>query len=199
VKSFETLPSSSVLGGVKVLCADNSEYHGDVLVGADGAYSSVRQHMYKLLREQNSTKSDTGKRDRISSSFISIMGETRRDLEEDQYEFIKGLDATLGTVLGHNNNPYSWTVSNMHGNSICWIVTKYLKSSVHKTASCSERDTDVHSMIMEVRDFPVPCGKDAKTLGDLIDLTVLEDTSRVMLEDKMFETWYSGRAVLLGD
>ncbi|KAG0327747.1 hypothetical protein BG004_002702, partial [Podila humilis] len=33
--------------GVDVRCADNSLYHADIIVGADGAYSAIRQAMYK--------------------------------------------------------------------------------------------------------------------------------------------------------
>lgn len=35
---------------VMVRCSDNSSYHGDILVGADGAYSAVRQQLYKELK-----------------------------------------------------------------------------------------------------------------------------------------------------
>ncbi|KAG0085038.1 hypothetical protein BGZ93_000883 [Podila epicladia] len=37
---------------VMVRCSDNSSYHGDTLVGADGAYSAVRQNLYKSLKEK---------------------------------------------------------------------------------------------------------------------------------------------------
>lgn len=36
--------------GVKIRCSDNRTHHGDILVGSDGAYSAVKQHMYKELR-----------------------------------------------------------------------------------------------------------------------------------------------------
>lgn len=39
--------------GVVVNCADNSSYEGDIVVGADGAYSAVRQSLYKQLEKQN--------------------------------------------------------------------------------------------------------------------------------------------------
>ncbi|KAF9309489.1 hypothetical protein BG003_009704 [Podila horticola] len=36
-------------------------------------------------------------------------------------------------------------------------------------------------------------------MGDLIDRTPKELISKVMLEEKLFETWFGGRVVLLGD
>lgn len=57
------------------------------------------------------------------------------------------------------------------------------------------------AMSKEVRDFKVPGGKDGKvrTLGDLLDRTPKGLISKVMLEEKVFDTWYGGRTVLLGD
>lgn len=54
------------------------------------------------------------------------------------------------------------------------------------------------SMAKQVRDFRIPCGE-YKTIGNLIDLTPKELMSKVMLEEKLFKTWYGGRTVLLGD
>lgn len=36
--------------GVMIRCSDNTSYHGDILVGSDGAYSAVRQHLFKILK-----------------------------------------------------------------------------------------------------------------------------------------------------
>jgi len=52
------------------------------------------------------------------------------------------------------------------------------------------------AMCNEVRDFPFPHGV---TVGDYIDRTPKELISKVMLEEKLFETWHGGRTVLLGD
>ena len=38
--------------GVTISCADNTTYHGDILVGADNALSAVRQHLYKEFKER---------------------------------------------------------------------------------------------------------------------------------------------------
>lgn len=52
-------------------------------------------------------------------------------------------------------------------------------------------------MCKQIKDFPVP--RNNLTLGDLIDMTPKEYISKVMLEEKLFDTWYGGRMVLLGD
>lgn len=57
------------------------------------------------------------------------------------------------------------------------------------------------AMSKQVRNFKVPGGKDGRvlTLGDYIDRTPKELMSKVMLEEKVFQTWHGGRTVLLGD
>lgn len=60
------------------------------------------------------------------------------------------------------------------------------------------------SMCKEVRDFPIAGGaQDApegvRTLRTLIDNTPKDLISKVMLEEKVFKTWYHQRTVLIGD
>ena len=54
-------------------------------------------------------------------------------------------------------------------------------------------------MCDETKNFPVPVGDGKMTLGDIYNLTPKELISKVMLEEKVFDTWHSGRVVLLGD
>ncbi|KAG0353157.1 hypothetical protein BGX24_007338, partial [Mortierella sp. AD032] len=55
-------------------------------------------------------------------------------------------------------------------------------------------------MCDETRNFPVPIsGGKIHTLGDLYDLTPRECIAKVMLEEKIFDTWHYRRSVLLGD
>jgi hypothetical protein len=46
------------------------------------------------------------------------------------------------------------------------------------------------------RGFRVPIGG---TIGGLIDATPREAVSKVMLEEKLYTTWYHCRTVLMGD
>lgn len=39
--------------GARVNCADGSSFDGDIIVGADGAYSPVRQGLFKWLKSIN--------------------------------------------------------------------------------------------------------------------------------------------------
>ncbi len=55
-------------------------------------------------------------------------------------------------------------------------------------------------MCKDVHDFPIPGGIDGNlTMGVLIDNTPKELISKVMLEEKVFDTWFADRTVLLGD
>ena len=51
-------------------------------------------------------------------------------------------------------------------------------------------------LIQVVRDFPVTFGG---KLGNLIEATPKNGISKVMLEEKLFETWHHGGIVLIGD
>lgn len=54
-------------------------------------------------------------------------------------------------------------------------------------------------MCKQVKDFPVLSGDGTKTLNDLFELSPKHLISKVVLEEKIFKTWFSGRTVLLGD
>ncbi|KAG0325770.1 hypothetical protein BG000_001684 [Podila horticola] len=57
------------------------------------------------------------------------------------------------------------------------------------------------ALAREVRPFKIPGGKVGKvrTLGDYIDKTPKDLLAKVMLEEIVFDTWFGGRTVLLGD
>lgn len=84
------------------------------------------------------------------------------------------------------------------------MVIQYLTKSSSKSDDkfCNSEwgPEATEAMCNEVRQFKVP-GKDGKvlTLGDYIDRTPKELIVKVMLEEKVFDTWYCNRTVLLGD
>ncbi|KAH7044690.1 hypothetical protein BKA57DRAFT_494570 [Linnemannia elongata] len=182
--------------GVMIRCADGTTYHGDILVGADGAHSGVRQALYKRLTKAGTlAPSDANE---LNKGFICMVGTTKA-LDPAKYPGVDDKVARCNQIIGNNNN-YCWSAFSVPGNRICWNVILQLstvkESSEHKFKNSEWGPETSEPMIKEVRDFLIPFGG---TLGDLIDATPRDNISRVFLEDKMFETWHHGRTVLIGD
>ncbi|KAF8944949.1 hypothetical protein BGZ47_003453 [Haplosporangium gracile] len=73
---------------VEIACADSSKYQGDVLVGADGAYSSVRQCLADL-----------------KCGFVTVVGATD-PLDLEKYLMLKDEYSFFSQVIG-DSEPYS--------------------------------------------------------------------------------------------
>ncbi|KAF9212614.1 hypothetical protein BGZ59_006516 [Podila verticillata] len=187
--------------GVMVRCSDNSTHHGDILVGADGAYSAVRQHLYKLLKEKK--KLPTSDATPMPYSCVCLVGQTEV-LDVEEFPDLKSEICQFYSVLGVQNM-CTWLTVPMKKNTVCWMVIQFLNKEAVKSNDSfrnSEWGTKAaEAMCREVRGFKVPGGKGGKQLilGDYIDRTPKEFISKVMLEEKVFGTWYGGRTVLLGD
>ncbi|KAK3825579.1 MAG: hypothetical protein J3Q66DRAFT_328072 [Benniella sp.] len=182
--------------GVTIHVADGSTYHGDILVGADGAYSGVRQGLFKLMEEENTLPS-ADKVD-MEVGYISMVGISDPQ-DPEKYPALKLEHSVFSRVIG-DGVPLSYNTITVPGNRICWGMTVQLdtsKTSKNMTFKNAEWGPEANeSMINEIRNFPSSFGG---VIGDLIDATPRDKISRVYLEEKMFETWYHGRTVLIGD
>ncbi|KAF9324164.1 hypothetical protein BG006_000810 [Podila minutissima] len=170
--------------GVTIRCSDNSEYVGDILVGADGAYSAVRQNLYKELKLAKKLPASDDVP--LPFSCVCLVGQTTPQNPEDFPHLQLELSQFI-TVLGENNT-YKF-------------LTKETSKSNDSFRNSEWGPEAAEVMCKEVRHFKVPGGKDGQilTIGDLIDRTPNDLISKVMLEEKIFDTWYGGRTVLLGD
>ncbi|KAF9389020.1 hypothetical protein CPC16_006107 [Podila verticillata] len=184
--------------GVTIRCSDESTYHGDILVGADGAHSVVREHLFKLLKGNNQLpRSDD---DGLPSDCVCLVGQTEV-LDPKDFPEMKLSRSKFDCVL---DDEYVWATVTTFRNSICWIVVQHLNSTTSKSIN-SSRSSDwsseaAEAMCNQVRHFQIPGGKDGNlTLGNIIDRTPKDRISKVMLEEKIFSTWHEGRTVLLGD
>ncbi|KAF9203200.1 hypothetical protein BGZ49_006674, partial [Haplosporangium sp. Z 27] len=100
-----------------------------------------------------------------------------------------------------------WVTTTIPNNRISYIITHQLNEKCAKEAAFrnSEWFPECNTkMIKEVYNFPIKEGSDVKggavrTLGNLINATPVELVSKVFIEEKLFETWYGGRTVLIGD
>ncbi|KAG0029851.1 hypothetical protein BGZ81_003341 [Podila clonocystis] len=186
--------------GVLLHCADGTSYQGDILIGADGAYSAVRSHLYKMLK----TRGLLPDVDESPLPFhtVSLVGQTET-LDPDEFPDLKMELCQFKSVLG-SDNMCTWITFTAKKNTVCWMVIRYVSKSLSKSDDkfCNSEwgPEATEAMCNEVRAYKVP-GKDGKvlTLGDYIDRTPKELIVKVMLEEKVFDTWYGNRTVLLGD
>ncbi|KAG0204889.1 hypothetical protein BGX33_008243 [Mortierella sp. NVP41] len=182
--------------GVMIRCADGTTFHGDILVGADGAYSGVRQALFKRLAKDGTLPPSDA--DELRKGFICMVG-TTGPLDPAKYPGVDDEIANINQIIG-KKSLYSWSAFSVPGNRICWNVILQLvtveEATEHKFRNSEWGPETSDPMIKEVRDFLIPFGG---TLGDLIDATPRDTISRVFLEDKLFETWHQGRTVLIGD
>lgn len=186
--------------GVMIRCHDNSTHHGDILVGCDGAYSAVRQHLYKDLKVlKQLPKSDDVP---LPFSCVTLVGQTEV-LDPEEFPDLKVPHSQFyGITSGDDFLIATFTTAK---NKVCWSVVQYLNKKTSRDNDAfrnSEWGPEAaEEMCRLVRHFKVPGGKDGRilTMGDLIDRTPKELISKVMLEEKLFDTWNYGRTVLLGD
>ncbi|KAF8983256.1 hypothetical protein BGZ52_001130 [Haplosporangium bisporale] len=185
---------------IQVHTSDNSLYHGDILVGADGAYSAVRQHLYKTLKKNGTLpKSDDVP---LPYSCVCLVGQTTV-LNPDEFPEVGKEICQFSSILGLTNM-CTWLTMPTKKNTVCWMVIQFLtKESAKQNDSFRNSEWGPEAaaaMCKEWRHLKVPGGKTGElTLGDYIDRSPKEYIAKVMLEEIVFDTWYSGRTVLLGD
>ncbi|KAG0293589.1 hypothetical protein BGZ96_002634 [Linnemannia gamsii] len=88
---------------VTILTTDNGIYEGDIIVGADGAYSAVRKSMYEQLKAKGILP-DSDQED-LPFSCTCLVGQTKV-LDPDVYTIIKKPVGQFFTILGEIR-PYS--------------------------------------------------------------------------------------------
>ncbi|KAF9944594.1 hypothetical protein BGZ70_004501 [Mortierella alpina] len=184
--------SSYSLGGsefekIKARCSDGTFYHADILVGADGSSSAVRQSLYRQLREEGTLP----KSDQEDQQYkqVALVGVTNA-LSPKKYP-------DLNDEFSHFKITWLMPVA---GNRYGWIITRTLDEPVtinSGNSSYADWGPDAtDEMSKAVRHL---AGPDGGTVGDLIDSTDRHLLSKVMLEERAFKTWYGGRTVLIGD
>jgi hypothetical protein len=104
------------------------------------------------------------------------------------------------TFFVHNNKKQQWTVITIPKNRFCWSVMVQIKDQAEAKEQRfrnSEWGPEANnSLIDDVKDFRITFGG---TLGDMIEATPKDRISKVMLEEKLFETWHYRNVVLIGD
>ncbi|KAF9351036.1 hypothetical protein BGX26_010864 [Mortierella sp. AD094] len=180
---------------VSVYCSDNTEYECSILVGADGAYSAVRQSMYKQLEGKGNLP--LCDKDALSIGFITMVGVSNPTNPEKYPELSDKSRTHFRLTIGDNND--SCYIMTAPENQICWGIQLQLSEGQAKEQHFRNSEwgpESVDDMLTQFQDFPCAFGGNMK---DIFDSTPKELTSKVFLEEKVFQTWYHGRTVLIGD
>ncbi|KAG0093384.1 hypothetical protein BGZ92_005855 [Podila epicladia] len=193
---------------VIITCSDKTSYSADILVGADGAYSAVRQGLYKHIHAQGNLPVQD-QEIQLPFKSICLVGQTTPQPLE-KFPQLTETFSRFDIVVG-DSKPYTWVTFSTRQQTICWMVILHLdkeSSREHDSFRNSEWGPEsAQSMCKEVEDFILPSysdidndrGSKGLKIKDLIDQTPKDRISKVMLEEKLFQTWFAERTVLLGD
>ncbi|KAF9120614.1 hypothetical protein BGX30_003082 [Mortierella sp. GBA39] len=164
--------------GVVLRFSDGTEARGDILIGADGAYSAVRTGLYAKLKEAKKLPPSDALP--LPFSTICLVGQTL-PITTKEFPDLKHQGCLFRRIIG-TDKMYSTNKEDEAFKNSDWGPEAAM------------------AMCEEVKDFPV-MGGDGKdlTLGDLFAWSSKDYISKASLEEKVFETWYDGRTVLLGD
>ncbi|KAG0049676.1 hypothetical protein BGZ83_005510 [Gryganskiella cystojenkinii] len=164
--------------GVLIRTSDNATHQGDILVGADGAYSAVRLSLYRQLSETGQLPESDA--EPLTKGFSCIVGITE-SLDPERFPELKD-PFTHASLMVSEDSTHSVE-------SEAFLLEQFRSSS-----SSWEADGNIKSLA-EFKGLKTPHG----TLGSLMESTLSDNISKVYLEDKMFKTWNHGRTVLTGD
>ncbi|KAF8928859.1 hypothetical protein BGZ47_001400 [Haplosporangium gracile] len=194
---------------VTITCADNTAYSGTILVGTDGAYSSIRQNMFKELDAKGLMHISDA--ESMRSDYDCVVGVTG-PMDTKVYPLLQEELCEFKIVMG-KTLPMTWwfmpLVDPELGPRVGWMITKdntawnkmNKGNSTNNDSSTQGPSSDwsanaAKEMCDLVKDMPCPLGG---VVGDIIDKTPKEQITKVILEDKFYHNWYHGRTVLLGD
>ncbi|KAG0252106.1 hypothetical protein BG011_007203 [Mortierella polycephala] len=172
-------------------------FKGDILIGADGAYSAVRRSLYDDMQAKGLT---VPKEDLAHLRFDSncVIGVTDV-LTEEEYPVLKEKNGDFFVLIGKERAIQVYLFA-FAENRLGWQIC----GQMDKPEEVDEKDfrfrdwtpVAADELCDMVRHFKCPYGG---TVGDLMDRTPKERLSKVRLEDKYFSTWYHQRTVLMGD
>ncbi|KAF9979935.1 hypothetical protein BGZ75_009057 [Mortierella antarctica] len=181
---------------VTVRCSDGTTHEGDVLIGADGAFSNVRHALFWALDE----KKQLPKADAVQMAVdLHTISGCTKPLDPTKYPVL--LDAmTEIQSLQLPDKPYTIWFTPLLDNSIAFDITRDAAKTFIRQGEASKvnqwRPEDVEEALEAVKTVECPYGVN---MGELLENITAESLYLNMSEERFCETWYGGRVVLVGD
>ncbi|KAF9143381.1 hypothetical protein BG015_000434 [Linnemannia schmuckeri] len=115
--------------GVTVTFGDGTSTSGDILIGADGAYSAVRQSLFKRLKAQN--KLPVADDVPLPYSTVCLVGQTQ-PLNPAEYPHLLQDDCQFINTL-EENKPWAWITLTTQQGTMCWSIIRFVEESKTST------------------------------------------------------------------
>ncbi|KAF9972260.1 hypothetical protein BGZ73_004664 [Actinomortierella ambigua] len=186
--------------GVMLHFADGTTAHGDILVGADGAYSTVRQCLYKQLEMEGCLPASD--LESFPYEAVCLVGVTD-PFPPGTFAHEKGPEFSRFEAMLSDDKKYMWVLFSMPDHSVAWMVITNQEGTSQKIDDPARFNAEwgpgaAEAMTEFAKGLPSPFGGQT-TMEPFINATPKSRISKIMLEEKIFDTWYGGRTVLLGD
>lgn len=170
--------------GVIVTCEDGTVYKGDVLVGADGIHSKVREFMYDKLEETSLKQKVQKTRRELSAEFTCVFGNTEKvpgiTIPVGSSWNFQGVNRNIGGFIGKDGRLFFFffeKIRKVYGTDI----PRFTKEDAEKAMA-----TIAHLKL----------GPDV-TVGDMF--AQCKQYGKLALEEHMFEVANSDRMCIIGD
>ncbi|KAG0006942.1 hypothetical protein BGZ65_001429 [Modicella reniformis] len=162
--------------GINVCCSDNMIYCGDILVGADGVHSRIRQVLYRTLDKKGLLpRSD---KERFTPNYVFVAGVAKQQ-SPDKYPALKKPFVHLSTVVGPKGT--GWHAVNIPDDQICWAMWKPIDKTEVSLEESFENTVfeyvNTESVVKFFRNMPCPLGGH---MGELVDTTSEELKSKLL-------------------
>ncbi|KAF9147834.1 hypothetical protein BG015_010450 [Linnemannia schmuckeri] len=195
-----------------VVCSDGSRYEG-IIVGADGAYSTVRLSLYRHLRDRGLlTTAAADKKDSneihhhhghgpMQAKFRVLVGQTR-ELDPDRFELLKNEYSDVRVLVSQGIYPFAFWCVPMTGNKICWMLEEKLADEqiCPEIEDFAQNQLAISQLCESVRSIPSSYQEGRVTVGEIILDSTPEGTAALLLrEEGYFSTWTHGNIALMGD
>ncbi|KAF4548583.1 FAD-binding domain-containing protein 25 [Elsinoe fawcettii] len=169
--------------GIRVVTTDGRVEEGDLVIGADGVHSTIRQQMWDYAAKHEPGSIPECDQQVFSSEFAGLFGVS--ELTDD----MGFLDSESNVVFGHDHTEMVFT----QPGKTYWAVI--FKDGYHKPPV--KRDGSEEAMKAVAEKY-----RDVKLTPNLTLWDLWQKRSRAGLlnvEEGMLEKWHAGRFVLVGD
>ncbi|KAG0230107.1 hypothetical protein BGW41_002605 [Actinomortierella wolfii] len=174
--------------GASCKCADGSTYYGDIIVGADGAESLVRERIFTALKEQNKLPEADMEPTLYEQRTI---GGITPELKPEEFPILEDTHCEFRVQTAKDNAASTSSSSNLSTSS-----GSYGTPGINVDWYGPPPDLD-RPELQELLNSS--CCIAPGTVRDFIMRTPRSNMACIDTNDRIYKTWYSGRVVLLGD